>query len=142
MDKRWWKQMVESLHTHFKRMKEKSRGVFRTHSNIYDGASLQKQKKKISPLMRKERKQIYSQKHTKEKRRYKLRRKKKIYQNANSRKKKYINHGIKSITENKKTIIKAHMQCPLTKAIISPERLGIFSRAFQLISLLAKSSLK
>ena len=58
MDKRWWKQMVESLHTHFKRMKEKSRGVFRTHSNIYDGASLQKQKKKISPLMRKERKQI------------------------------------------------------------------------------------
>ena len=42
MDKRWWKQMVESLHTHFKRMKEKSRGVFRTHSNIYDGASLQK----------------------------------------------------------------------------------------------------
>ena len=50
-------QMVESLLTLFKRMKEKSRGVFRTHSNIYDGASLRKQKKKISPLMRKERKQ-------------------------------------------------------------------------------------
>ena len=51
-------QMVESLLTFFKRMKEKRRGVFRTHSNIYDGASLRKQKKKISPLMRKERKQI------------------------------------------------------------------------------------
>lgn len=35
-------QMVESLLTLFKRMKEKSRGVFRTHSNIYDGASLRK----------------------------------------------------------------------------------------------------